>query len=99
MARGRYFGNRKRRGKQKKKWDTKLCERCAGHGTKGGRNGTKPCPVCGLEVPAHDLQECTICRSVCCEYCVIFDFGRSFCSSRCRGFFFWGDGDQDEKDF
>jgi len=59
----------------------------------------KPCPVCGLGVLANQLQECEICRSVCCEYCVVSDFGRDFCSRRCRGFFFWGDGDQDEKDY
>jgi len=58
-----------------------------------------PCPVCGVRVPVTELQECTICRSVSCEYCAISDFGRNFCSIRCRSFFFWGDGEQDEKDF
>jgi len=60
---------------------------------------TKPCPICGLRVPVNQLQECAICSSVSCEYCAVFDFGRNFCSNRCRGFFFWGDGEQDEKDY
>ena len=57
------------------------------------------CPLCGLEVPENELQTCTICKERYCQYCAKLDFGRTFCSNRCRGFFFWGEGDQDEKDF
>jgi hypothetical protein len=58
-----------------------------------------PCPLCGLKVPESELETCAICSEQYCEYCAKLDFGRTFCSARCRGFFFWGDGDQDEKDF
>jgi hypothetical protein len=57
------------------------------------------CPLCGLEVPETELETCFICAQQYCEYCAKLDFGRTFCSTRCRGFFFWGDGEQDEKDF
>jgi len=57
------------------------------------------CPLCGLEVPESEVQECFICRAVYCQYCAMHDFGRTFCSERCRGCFFWGDGDNDEKDY
>ena len=57
------------------------------------------CPLCGLEMPESQLQPCSICRSLCCQYCALLDYGRTFCSSRCRGFFMWGDGEPDEKDF
>ena len=57
------------------------------------------CPLCGLEVPESELQECFICHAVNCQYCALSDYGRTFCSERCRGFFFWGDGDNDAKDF
>ena len=59
----------------------------------------EPCPVCGLKVPVNELQKCEICHSVTCEYCGVADFGRSFCATKCRDFFFWGDGDQDERDY
>ena len=58
-----------------------------------------PCPLCGVQVPEVELQTCFICGEQYCEYCSKLDFGRTFCSARCRGFFFWGDGEQDEKDF
>ena len=54
------------------------------------------CPKCGIKVPESELQSCTICHSVLCQYCAVADFGRNFCSNRCRGFFFWGDGEQDD---
>ncbi len=57
------------------------------------------CPSCGLQVPERELEECFICKVHYCQYCAVLDFGRTFCSHRCRGFFFWGDGDQDERDF
>ena len=60
---------------------------------------TEACPLCGLVVPVNELRECTICRSFSCDYCAIIGFGREFCSRRCRDFFFWGDGEHDEKDF
>lgn len=56
------------------------------------------CPKCGLKVPESDLQSCSICHSVLCQYCAVADFGRSFCSNRCKGFFFWGDDEPDEGD-
>jgi hypothetical protein len=40
-----------------------------------------------------------ICRSLFCQECAVRDYGRQFCSLRCRGFFFYGDGDETEKDF
>ena len=57
------------------------------------------CPLCGLQVPESQLETCSICSQLHCEYCSKLDFGRVFCGVRCRGFFFWGDGDQDEKDY
>ena len=57
------------------------------------------CPLCGLRVPESQLETCFICKERYCEYCSKLDFGRTFCSARCRGFFFWGDGEQDEKDY
>lgn len=58
-----------------------------------------PCPLCGLEVPESELETCVVCKAQYCQYCAKLDFGRTFCSTRCREFFFWGDGEQDEKDF
>jgi hypothetical protein len=58
-----------------------------------------PCPLCGVHIPKSQLLSCFICNGICCEYCSKQDFGRTFCSTTCRGFFFWGDGEQDEKDF
>lgn len=57
------------------------------------------CPLCGLEVPAPELEECFICHASFCQYCAVLDYGRKFCSNRCRGFFFWGDGEGDERDY
>jgi hypothetical protein len=59
----------------------------------------KECPLCGLDVPETDVQECFICHATFCQYCAILDYGRTFCSDRCRGFFFWGDGDANEGDY
>jgi len=58
-------------------------------------NRTK-CPVCGLDVPESRLQKCANCGTESCEYCAKHEFGRAFCGSRCRDFFFWGDGEHDE---
>ncbi len=57
------------------------------------------CPLCGLDVPENEVQECFICHAVFCQYCGMHDYGRTFCSNRCRGFFFWGDGDTDARDY
>ncbi|MEJ2187952.1 MAG: hypothetical protein P8Y93_00815 [Acidobacteriota bacterium] len=57
------------------------------------------CPRCGLPAAERDLQVCMICRSLFCQECAVRDYGRQFCSLRCRGFFFYGDGDETEKDF
>jgi hypothetical protein len=59
----------------------------------------RKCPLCNLEVPESELQECFICHEVFCQFCGMHDYGRTFCSTRCRGFFFWGDGDSTEKDY
>ena len=36
------------------------------------------CPLCGLEVPESELQECFICHAVFCQYCAMTDYGRTF---------------------
>lgn len=59
----------------------------------------KPCPLCGVQVPESELESCAICQARYCVFCSKLDFGRTFCSARCQGFFFWGDGEQDEKDY
>ena len=58
----------------------------------------KPCPQCGVRVAESGVQSCAICGNPICEFCAKLDYGQSFCSARCRGFFFWGDSDEDEKD-
>ena len=58
----------------------------------------KPCPQCGVRVAESGVQSCAICGNPICEFCAKLDYGQSFCSVRCRGFFFWGDGEEDEKD-
>ena len=56
------------------------------------------CPRCGEEVTEGDpLQACSICRTPFCERCAVIGFGRYFCSSRCRDFFFHGDGEEEEE--
>ena len=40
-----------------------------------------------------------ICRSLFCSDCAVVGYGRMFCSDVCRGFFFFGDGDETEEDF
>jgi len=46
-----------------------------------------------------ELQPCMICRSLFCQYCAVIGYGRAFCSHVCRGFFFFGDGEETEEDF
>ena len=58
----------------------------------------EPCQQCGIRVPESEMKACAICGNRLCGYCAKLDFGRFFCSSRCRNFFFWGDGEHDEKD-
>ena len=58
------------------------------------------CPQCHQPLEeGGELQACLICRSLFCQSCAVLDYGRQFCSMRCRGFFFYGDGDETEKDF
>ena len=59
----------------------------------------KKCPLCGVEVPASDMRECSICHCTFCQYCAMNEYGKVFCSKRCRAFFFWGDGDNNEEDY
>jgi hypothetical protein len=49
-------------------------------------------------VPETELQECFVCHALFCQYCALHAYGRTFCSKRCRGFFFWGDGESDGGD-
>ena len=63
------------------------------------RKGPDLCPQCGQPYGEGELRACVICRSLFCQECAVFDYGRQFCSMRCRGFFFYGDGDETEKDF
>ncbi len=59
----------------------------------------KKCPLCGVQVPENDMRECSICHSTFCLYCAMNEYGKIFCSKRCRGFFFWGDSDENEKEY
>ncbi len=60
---------------------------------------SKACPRCDLVVRVGDaLRGCAICRTVICHHCSVEDFGRHFCSDRCRDYFFHGDGDEDEQE-
>lgn len=49
------------------------------------------CPNCHRSVVEDDLRECVICRSLFCPNCVERGYGREFCSTRCRDYFFFGD--------
>ena len=57
------------------------------------------CPACDRPIYEYELQQCLICRSLFCHRCAVPGFGRYFWSSRCRDVFFYGDGEEDEKDF
>ena len=52
-----------------------------------------------LAVPVGELRTCQICRSLFCQHCEIYGYGRNFCGDRCRDMFFFGDGEDSEKDF
>ncbi len=54
-----------------------------------------PCPSCGVRIAEGELASCSICHRLLCPYCAVLDFGRTFCSTRCKGFFFWGDDDEE----
>jgi hypothetical protein len=53
------------------------------------------CPSCG-HVDAGPLQRCQMCRSLFCQHCGVFGYGRYFCSDQCCEFFFHGDPDEIE---
>jgi len=49
------------------------------------------CPNCGAEITAYGLRRCSICRGEFCGQCAVTGYGRDFCSTVCRGYFFPGD--------
>jgi len=51
------------------------------------------CPACQRAVEEDALTTCLICRSLFCPGCAVPGYGREFCSTRCRDYFFFGDGD------
>jgi hypothetical protein len=53
------------------------------------------CPKCGRELMSFQLRDCPICRTQFCQQCGVRDFGRDFCSDRCRAMFFFGNGDEE----
>jgi hypothetical protein len=61
--------------------------------------GDYQCSRCDQSFEDLELQACMICRSLFCQYCAVIGYGRAFCSHVCRGFFFYGDGDETAEDF
>jgi hypothetical protein len=59
----------------------------------------KYCPRCGEPVNEPRLHVCQMCRKVFCPSCAVTGYGREFCGVHCRDMFFFGDGDESEKDF
>lgn len=57
------------------------------------------CSRCGESTSDLELRTCMICRSLFCRRCAVSGYGRVFCSEVCRGFFFFGDGEETEEDF
>jgi hypothetical protein len=55
------------------------------------------CPQCGEKVSEYSLQQCSICRSLFCHRCAVSGYGRDFCSSMCREYFFHGDVDDESE--
>jgi len=53
------------------------------------------CPNCGEPAEEDTLRECVICRTLFCPACAVRGYGREFCSTRCRDFFFFGDGEEE----
>jgi hypothetical protein len=66
---------------------------------KTDRKRDQRCSRCDQSFEDLELQVCMICRSLFCQYCAVIGYGRAFCSHVCRGFFFFGDGDETEEDF
>lgn len=58
------------------------------------RVDTTVCVVCGAEPGDEEFERCMICRSAFCAGCGVQGFGRTFCSTRCRDYFFFGDADE-----
>ncbi len=56
------------------------------------------CPVCREPVPEGSLHGCVICRSLFCHRCAVSGYGHEFCSTRCRDYFFYGDGEESEEE-
>jgi hypothetical protein len=50
-------------------------------------------------VVESELRACQMCRSLFCRHCEVYGYGRFFCGERCRDMFFFGDGEDSEKDF
>jgi hypothetical protein len=57
------------------------------------------CPNCGQAVPEAELRVCQMCRSLFCQHCEVYGYGRFFCGERCRDTFFFGDGEDSREDF
>jgi hypothetical protein len=57
------------------------------------------CPNCERDVMDVMLQPCPICRTLFCHLCTVRGYGRSFCCTRCRDLFFFGDGEEKAEDF
>jgi len=54
------------------------------------------CERCRREQPPWAMTKCPICSSRICQKCGHFAYGRYFCSTRCAGEFFTGDGDDED---
>jgi hypothetical protein len=63
------------------------------------KKGEVECSRCGESFADLELQMCMICRSLFCRHCAVEGYGRLFCSGLCRGYFFYGEGDETEEDF
>ena len=63
------------------------------------KKGDLQCSRCDETFGDYELQTCMICRSLFCRRCTVSGYGRGFCSDVCRGFFFFGDGEETEEDF
>jgi hypothetical protein len=60
----------------------------------GSDVNTESCVVCGVAVDPEFAMRCMICRSAFCAECGVTGYGRTFCSPRCRDFFFFGEADE-----
>ena len=50
-------------------------------------------------MPEGELRLCQMCRSLFCQHCEVYGYGRFFCGVRCRDTFFFGDGEDLQEDF